>query len=244
MKRWLLVVFALPSLALAAEQAVSPGVEGVEHGARPGKAAQVSSPWQPLVDGLPATTEGQFNAFGGSAFPAQGWTLEADGSLHGHGGPDLISKEIYGNFELEAEWKAASNGNSGIFYRIRPMAGQPIYENAFECQVLGLDDAAKCHPVYRPGALYNLYGGQSVADAKPVGAWNKVRIVVQGNHVIHELNGVRVVDCLLRSADYAKRLAKSKFAKVPGYGTQTAGPIGLQSDGGEVWYRNVKIRKI
>lgn len=236
LKRWM----ALPVLsvmALAAHAAVAPKSNDPAPSARP-------SVWVALVDGKPGTTEAQFTAFRESSFPAQGWTVEADGSLHGYGGPDLISRASYGNFELEAEWKAAPNGNSGIFYRIAPMAGQPIYENAFECQVLGLGDAAKCHPVYRPGAFYNLYGNMSTASLKPVGAWNKVRIIVQGNHVIHELNGVRVVDCLLHSADYAKRLAKSKFRNVPGYGEQTAGPIGLQSDGGEVWYRNVRIRKI
>lgn len=237
MKQWLLALVALPSLALAAETVPSHPV-----------ARAAASPWTSLVTGscaqATAAVRAQFTAFREASFPAQGWTVEADGSLHGHGGPDLISKASYGDFELEAEWKAAPNGNSGIFYRIAPMDGQPIYQNAFECQVYGLADIAKCHPNYRPGALYALYGAQSPTVAKPVGEWNKVRIVVQGDHVIHELNGARVADCLLHSADYAKRLAKSKFAKVPGYGRQTSGPIGLQSDGGEVWYRNVRIRKI
>lgn len=206
--------------------------------------------WTQLVGGsapgeiakTQAALKAHFSAFGSSAFPADGWTVEPDGSLHEHGGPDLISKETYGDFEMELEWKAALGGNSGVFYRIQPMAGQPIYENAFECQILGPADMTKVASVYRPGALYNLYGCQSPQVAMPVGQWNHMRIQAHGNHLVHYLNGVKVVDCWLNTPDYAKHLAHSKFAKVPGYGQQASGPIGLQSDGGEVWYRNVRIR--
>ncbi len=241
MQRWLLTLFALPTLAWAAEQAVSPGGE---HGEKSGQITAESPQWQPLVDGIPSTTEGQFTAFREASFPAEGWTVEADGSLHGHGGPDLISKASYADFEMELEWKVAPGGNSGVFYRIAPIAGQPIYENAFECQIYGPSDLTKTHPVYRPGALYNLFGNEQPATIAPVGQWNKMRIVAQGGHLVHYLNGVKVVDAMLNSTEYAAKLAHSKFAKVPGYGTQSAGPIGLQSDGGEVWYRNVKIRKL
>ena len=37
-------------------------------------------------------------------------------------GVDLISEDIYENFELELEWKVAVGGNSGIFYHIKDKA--------------------------------------------------------------------------------------------------------------------------
>ena len=230
MKHWILTLLFLPALASFAAETPAP--------------AAADAGWVALVDGKSATTQAHFTAFGEKAFPAGGWTVEADGSLHGHGGPDLISKESYGDFEMELEWKVAPGGNSGVFYRIAPMAGEPIYENAFECQVYGPENMAKCHPVYRPGALYNLFGNETLATIKPVGEWNTVRIEAKGGHLVHWMNGVKVVDARLDSPAYAAKLARSKFAKVAGYGAQKAGPIGLQSDGGEVWYRNVRIRGI
>ena len=52
-----------------------------------------------------------------SASVPTGWRI-ADGMLtkDGHAG-DLITKDEFGDFELELEWRIGRAGNSGIFYR-------------------------------------------------------------------------------------------------------------------------------
>lgn len=198
-------------------------------------------PWTHLFDGRMESVQAHFQPFEGRRL--SGWTVEADGSLHVAGGANLISKQAYGDFELEMEWKAGPNGNSGLFYRIAPQVGQPIYHNAFECQIFAPQEA-KTNPVYRAGALYNLFGNGVAESLRPTGEWNRMRVVAEGNRLRHWLNGVQVVDCDLGSPEYAQKLAKSKFRKVAGYGVQKSGPLGLQSDGGEVWFRNIRVRTL
>src|SRR5439155_1595077 len=77
---------------------------------------------------------------------------------------------------------------------------------------------------------------------KPAGEWNAVRLVVNGNHVEHWLNGVKVVEYELGSADWATRVAAGKFAPHARYGKNTSGHIGLQDHGDWVAYRNIQIR--
>ena len=186
-----------------------------------------------------------WRAYGKDAFPDKGWSIEPDGSLRVHaksGAGDIITRETYGDFELELEFKVAAGANSGIFYRAVELAGKAVYWNAFEYQVL--DDER--HPdgkisSHRAGSLYDLYAAEG-AVTKPVGEWNQARIVMKGTRIEHWLNDTRVVACDTASEDYRKRLAASKFATWKGYGTHAKGHVGLQDHGDDVWFRNVRIR--
>jgi hypothetical protein len=80
--------------------------------------------------------------------------------------------------------------------------------------------------------------------SKPVGEWNRSRIVLKGNRVRHFLNGEEVVDVELGSEDWNKRVAESKFAAWPKFGKNKKGHIVLQDHGDEVWYRNMRIKKL
>jgi hypothetical protein len=91
------------------------------------------------------------------------------------------------------------------------------------------------------GSLYALYP-PSEDVLKPAGEWNRSRIVVEGNHVRHFLNGKKVVDVEIGSEDWNKKLAASKFATWKGFGTNAKGKIVLQDHGDEVWYRNMRIK--
>ena len=79
---------------------------------------------------------------------------------------------------------------------------------------------------------------------KPAGEWNSVRIVVRGNHVEQWMNGVKVVEYELGSADWEQRVANSKFSAWPRYGRNPRGHIGLQDHGDRVAFRNIKIREL
>jgi hypothetical protein len=77
---------------------------------------------------------------------------------------------------------------------------------------------------------------------KPAGQWNQARLIVNGRHVEHWLNGVRVLQYELWSPDWEMRVQGSKFARHPRYGRNAQGYIGLQDHGDRVAYRSIKIR--
>ena len=178
-----------------------------------------------------------------TGFPA-GWHI-AGGVLSKDGAvDDLVTQQPYGDFELELEWKIGKAGNSGVFYR-GTREYDHIYWSAPEYQLL--DDANTEDGKSRltaAGADYALYGAAAGVVA-PYDEWNKTRLVVRGNHVEHWLNGKKVVEYELQSADWKARVAASKFAKYPNYGLAASGLIGLQGDHpGALAIRNIRIREL
>jgi len=170
-----------------------------------------------------------------------GWGVRDGALTRVRPAADIITREKFKNFELSLEWNVAPGGNSGIFYRASEDE-TAIYWTAPEMQVL--DDAA--HPdgqsrLTAAGADYGLYPAPA-GIVKPAGQWNQARIIVNGNHVEHWLNGVKVVEYELGSPDWEARVKASKFADHPRYGRNTEGYIGLQEHEFRVAYRNIKIR--
>ncbi len=197
------------------------------------------SDWRTLFDGK--STAG-WRGYRSQTVPA-GWRVE-DGLLTRAGsGGDLITTDKFGNFDLALEWKVAPGGNSGVMYRATEDAERP-YETGIEMQVL--DDAKHADgksPLTSAGALYGLYPARP-GVVKPAGEWNAARVVVNGNHVEHWLNGVKVVEAEIGSPDWNARVAASKFAEWPGYGKAREGHIVLQDHGDRVQYRNIRIRAL
>jgi hypothetical protein len=157
---------------------------------------------------------------------------------------DLVTNESFGNFELELEWKIGKGGNSGIFYR-GTREYDHIYWSGPEYQLL--DDANAGDGGNRltaAAAAYALYGPPA-GIVLPFDHWNKTRIVVKGKHVEHWLNGQKVVDYELESADWKSKVAASKFAAYPHYGLATTGLIGIQGDhSGALAVRRIRIREL
>ena len=170
-----------------------------------------------------------------------GWTVD-DGAIRTDGDArDLVSDQQYSSFELELEWKVAPGANSGIFYWANEGTGE-IYENAPEMQVLdniGHPDGES--PLTAAGSLYALYPAP-IALVKPVGEWNQVRIVAHGGKVQQWLNGVKVVDVNFDSRKFKDKVAASKFNQWLTFGKSRRGHLGLQSHGGRVWFRAVRIK--
>lgn len=201
--------------------------------------AQNGGGWRPLFDGK--TTNG-WRGYRQQAMP-EGWTV-VDGTLTRSGkGGDIVTVDQFGDFELALEWKIAPGGNSGIFYRVTE--DDPVmWHSAPEYQVL--DDAGHkgpLKPTQKCGSNYDLHPPSRDA-AKPAGSWNDTRIIVQGNHVEHWLNGAKVIEYELGSAALKAAKAKSKFKDVAGWGEKIKGHILLQDHGDEVWYQNIRIREL
>lgn len=177
-----------------------------------------------------------------------GWKV-IDGVLNNSGqgsdhGGDIVSKEKFQNFELSLEWKIASRSNSGIFFHVNEKIGTAIYESGPEYQLL--DDKGwpdKLHDDQYTGSNYGMQAPQN-ALVKGLDEWNQTRIIVDGTHVQHFLNGVKVVDYQLWDTDWNTRKENGKWKDYPNYGLAKKGNIGLQDHGGLARFRNIKIKVI
>lgn len=157
---------------------------------------------------------------------------------------DLVTREKFGNFELELEWKLGKAGNSGIFYR-GTREYDHIYWSAPEYQLL--DDANAADGRSRltaAGAAYALYPAPA-GVVHPFDQWNSTRIVVNGAHVEHWLNGQKLLDYELWSPDWKTRVSASKFVTYANYGLAKQGYIGIQGDHpGPLALRHIRIREL
>ena len=210
---------------------------------------EVAAGWQLLFDGV--STEG-WRGYNQDAFPEAGWgvadgnliVMASDGSEEGMGG-DIVTEAEFSNFELVFEFLVTPVGNSGVFFRVQEHPELTLWQVAPEYQVL--DDSAyvamgemDMH-THLTGDNYDLHS----AVARPtrnIGEWNQGRILVDGNHVEHWLNGQKTVEYDLFSEEWEALVAASKFAPYPQYGRALTGRIGIQDHGHELRYRNIKIR--
>ena len=197
--------------------------------------------WEVLFDGK--TVKG-LRGYRQTDFPLEDWVV-VDGSLKtipGHG-VDLISENIYKDFELELEWKVSTGGNSGIFYYATE-EGDYIWESAPEMQVLDNEvHTDGKNTLTSAGALYAMIAPSKIV-VKPIGEFNQVRIKSKNNKIEHWLNGTKILEYIYGSDAMWDLIAKSKFSSMPLFAKATEGQIGLQGDHGEIWYRNIRIRKL
>lgn len=207
--------------------------------------------WKLLFDGK--TTNG-WHTYGSDA-PGSAWQV-VDGTIHldeanksswpkGQSN-DLLTNNEYGNFHLKADWKIAKNGNSGIIFYVHEDKSKyhNTYETGPEMQVL--DNAghpdAKIHK-HRAGDLYDLIASSS-EPVKPAGEWNHAEIISKNGKLQLILNGVHVVTTTMWDDNWRRLIANSKFKSMPDFGTFKKGKIALQEHGEEVWFKNIKIRKL
>jgi len=205
-----------------------------------GQARQSTTMWRVLFDG---TSLDAWRGYKTDKVPS-GWTI-ADGSLVKEASVgDIVSKDEFGDFELELEWKIGEAGNSGIFYRGAEEYDH-IYWSAPEYQLL--DDIKAVDNKTRftcTGAVYALYPSPT-GHLKPVGEWNQTRILAKGSHVEHWLNGVKLLEYELWSPDWEAKVKASKFAAYPHFGRAKKGHIALQGDhSGVLAFRNIRVREI
>lgn len=225
-----LAVRALPAGAFILAGCASTGTPAIAQG----------TAWKSLFDG---SSTAAWRGYKKPEMPA-GWAI-VDGTLSKQKPvEDIMTREIFGDFEFEVEWKIDKGGNGGIFYRATEEYTR-IYWSGTEYQLL--DDANAPDGRTRmtsAAAAYGLYPSPE-GSLKPAGEWNATRIVIRKNHVEHWLNGNKVVEYELWSADWKAKVAASKFAKYPNYGLAPRGAIGFQGDhDGALALRNIRIRPL
>ena len=203
--------------------------------------------WQLLFDGT--TITGWHNYGGGAVGSA--WMIE-DGNLKIAGAEkkdtiaqDIVTDEEYENFDLKLEWKIDTAGNSGILFYVQEDKEYPKpYWTGPEMQILDNErhDDRK-FPKHRAGDLYDLISC-SKETVKPALEWNQVEIRSVNGKLDFFLNGENVVSTTMWDDNWNKMIAASKFKEWPGFGTFKKGRICLQDHDSNVWFRNIKIKKL
>ena len=156
----------------------------------------------------------------------------------GHGG-NLYTQKEYADFDYRFEFKLTAGANNGLGIRA-PLKGDAAYAG-MELQIL--DNTA---PMYANLEEYQYHGSVYGIKAakrgflKPVGEWNKERVVVKGDHIRVYLNGTLITDCRLNKA--LKHGPKDK-KKHPG-ALNKKGYIGFLGHGSRLWFRNIRIKDL
>ena len=192
----------------------------------------------------------------GEGFPEKGWSIKegiisvqrSDGGESTNGG-DIITTDQFSVFDLSFEFKLTPGANSGVKYFVtlaEKTSGSAI---GLEYQVL--DDAK--HPDAKMGrdgnrtlaSLYDLItSDKSRGATRPVGEWNRGRVVVDdNNNVTYYLNGVKVLNYIRGSKEFRDLVALSKYKDWDNFGEAPSGHILLQDHGDEVSFRSIKIKK-
>ena len=179
--------------------------------------------------------------------PADSWEV-VNGEMHckkdgvtNHA--DLVTKEEYPSFELLLDWKIDKACNSGLLYHVSEKH-KAAYETGPEYQLIDdLGYEGKLENWQKSGADYAMHPPSKIA-AKPAGQYNHTRLLVNGAHVEHWLNGVKVADFNAWTPEWEKLKAAGKWKDYPDYGKFKTGVIDLQDHDGGIWFKNIKIRKI
>jgi hypothetical protein len=207
--------------------------------------AEQKEGWRLLFDGK---TPAGWRGFKQPEFPANRWLVE-DGCIRrtGDGGgrrtADIITVDTFTDYELSLEWRVAKAGNSGVKYLVTEEREGPV---AHEYQILDDDNHpdGKVGPHRHTAAFYDVLPPAKGKPLRPVGEWNQSRLLVQGNHVEHWLNGQKVLEYELGSPELKAAIVKSKFKDVAGFGDKIPGHILLQDHGDDVSFRSIKVRSL
>ena len=214
--------------------------------------------WRLLWDGK--TTQG-WKAARSNIFPEFGWeikdgklsVLESGGSESTHGG-DIVTEDKFSSFELELEFKITPGANSGIKYFVDTSLNKGV-GSSIGCEFQILDD--KLHPDAKKGtngnrtvgSLYDVITAASYSEPHKKkrtvvpGTWNKARLIVNGGHVEHYLNNIKVVEYNRYSQMFKSLVDYSKYSKYENFGQAPEGRILLQDHGNKVSFRSIKIRE-
>lgn len=209
-------------------------------------AAEKAAGWRLLFDGKTAAGWHPYGkSAAGAPTKAQGWDV-IDGTLVALGKgtastDDIVTNDEFENFELELDWKVAPQANSGIFYGV--VEGKDgIYATGPEYQLIDEDGWPDPLEAWQKnGADYAMHP-PLVKSAKPVGQWNRARIVVNGTHVENWLNGAKTASFERWTPEWETLKKTGKWKDYPQYGMAKKGRLGLQNHGNMTWFQNIKVR--
>jgi hypothetical protein len=151
----------------------------------------------------------------------QNWAIEDGIAFNTPPSSNLVSKQKFKNFRIQAEYKLGPESNSGIYLRGR-----------YELQVL--DDFGKPAESHGHMAIYG-WTAPRVNASKPTGEWQTMEAVVVENRLTVTLNGQKVHDNAQIQAITGGALDADEAAP---------GPIMIQGDHAKVWFRKIVVTPI
>jgi hypothetical protein len=109
----------------------------------------------------------------------------------------LTTEKSYRDFNLRLKFKGEAAGNSGVFFHSRITGINPEHGPDIEGMQVEVDPSVGKHT----GGLYESGGRGWVAmptaegeQALKPGEWNDLEVSVHANHIVTQLNGVKIVD--------------------------------------------------
>lgn len=170
-----------------------------------------------------------------------GWAWEGD-ELVAQGKGDIWTKERYGDFALDLEFKCAPDTNSGVFIRTDDI--ERWLHTAIEVQILQPNDDYE-NPRHHCGGIFDcLTPSQQMVKAP--GEWNDYTIIAEKNMIYVILNGVMVTEMNLdlwtephKNPDGTKNKFRYAYKDMA-----REGHIGLQYHGHPIAFRNLKIKPL
>ncbi|MEO7315746.1 MAG: DUF1080 domain-containing protein [Ginsengibacter sp.] len=217
--------------------------------------AETADGWQILFDGQ--SPKGWHSY--GQKTAGKAWVIN-EGALHLNSknksnlakeeSGDLVTDNEYSNFHLKMDWKISDKGNSGIIFYIHedPSKYGATYQTGLEMQVLDNGTPTRLgHPdgklyTHRTGDLYDLLAAKEAE--KPLGEWNHAEIKSVNGQLDFYLNGEHTLSTKIWDQNWNEMVAISKFKDMPGFGKYKSGKIALQDHGDDVWYKNIKIKRL
>jgi hypothetical protein len=209
------------------------------------------SGWEILFDGK---STDKWHNYGkqnvGNEWKIEDGVLHLDASAKDKEGGDLVTNEEYGNFDLKLDWKISEKGNSGIIFYVHEDAAKypETYQTGIEMQILDNGTPTRLGQpdgklyTHRAGDLYDLLASKEVA--KPLGQWNQVEIKSVNGKLDFYMNGVHTLSTHIWDDNWQKMVAISKFKKMPDFASFKKGKIALQNHGDDVWFRNIRIKRL
>jgi hypothetical protein len=206
--------------------------------------------WHVLFDGTDMKGWHGYNKQATGSWTIEDCSLKTVGTEGNYGSDkraDLVTDREFTNFELTVDWRATKGGNSGVIYGV---VEDPKYDAPWKTgpEYQLIDDVGfphKLEPWQKAGANYAMHLPDDTKKAlKPVGEWNTTRIVVNGPHVEHWLNGTKILEFERWTPEWNALRDSGKWKEAPDYGKAKTGHIALQDHGSVFWFRNVKIRPI
>lgn len=155
-----------------------------------------------------------FNQLGGANWEIVDGVVGADD----RGEPGwLVTKAAFTDFHFQVEFQASSESNSGIFIRCEDPNGVSA-ESCYEINVFDQNE----NPNNRTGSIVN--HAPPAVSVMAGDAWNTYDIIAEGTHLTVQFNGTVTAEI---DDD-----------------THSSGYIGLQSNGGPIKFRDVRIRPL
>ncbi len=206
---------------------------------------EIQEGWKLLFDGK--TTE-EWKSAASDTFPETGWeTKNGTLTILGTGGGSIVTRQTFSDFDLKLEFRLTKGANSGIKYVVKYYPAKDSKSPPLGLEYQLLDDEnhpdADVHQTHTHASLYDLIIATN-RKINPIGEWNKARILVQGNHIEHWLNGIKVVEYERGNEEFHKLVANSKYKNYENFGEHKEGYILLQDHGNKVSFRNIKIREL